>query len=88
MLTKVIREIEAASGTLSLRELGARLGVEQSALAGMLEFWMQKGRLRLEGGTDGLGAACAGACSTSCPGPAECALFVKLPKMYELRIAD
>lgn len=86
MLTQVLRQIQASKGTLKLSELSGRLGVEESALVGMLDFWKRKGKLRLEGAIDDISAECAGTCSTTCPGPAACPLFVKLPKMYELTI--
>lgn len=88
MLTQVLKELQSTQGTLSLGELGQRLGVERSALEGMIQFWVRKGRLQLEGAdleaafaTEG----CQGACGATCPGPAECPLYVKLPRTYAVK---
>jgi predicted Zn-ribbon and HTH transcriptional regulator len=45
LLEEIIREIEKEPGPLTVKELARRLGIEQSALEGMLEFLERKGRL-------------------------------------------
>jgi predicted Zn-ribbon and HTH transcriptional regulator len=45
MLDDVMRELEGNKGPMTVRELARRLGVEQGALEGMLEFLERKGRL-------------------------------------------
>ncbi|MCK4598939.1 hypothetical protein KAU37_03835 [Candidatus Bipolaricaulota bacterium] len=46
MLSRIREAFEKAVGPLDLNELSHRLGVEQSALDGMLEFLVRKGKLR------------------------------------------
>jgi hypothetical protein len=60
MLKQVLEEFEKSDGVLSLEEMAARLGVERSALEGMIEFWVRKGRLRQVGPDGGDCARCAG----------------------------
>lgn len=45
MLEEIMREVEKARGPLTVRELARRVGVEESALEGMLGFLERKGRL-------------------------------------------
>jgi DNA-binding MarR family transcriptional regulator len=46
MLSQIIKELESAGGAIDLDELSRRLGVERSALDGMIETLVGKGRLR------------------------------------------
>ena len=46
MLSKILREFEDRNGPLDLNELSRRLGVERSALGGMLGLLVRQGRLR------------------------------------------
>jgi hypothetical protein len=69
MLYRVLHEVESVRGPVSLRELSHKLGVEPSALAGMLSFWVRKGRLQsncLAGYDLCVGGDCGPSCS-SCP---------------------
>lgn len=43
MLFKILERIEKAGGLVTLGELGAELGVEESALRGMLDYLAFKG---------------------------------------------
>ena len=45
MLQQVLHEIETTHGVLNLNELTQKLGVERSALEGMIQFLVQSGRL-------------------------------------------
>lgn len=45
MLEKIMKEVKDAKGPLTVRDLSRRLGVEESAMEGMLEFLERKGRL-------------------------------------------
>jgi predicted transcriptional regulator of viral defense system len=47
LLDEIMREIENANGPITVKELAKRVGVEESALPGMLEFLEKKGRLSL-----------------------------------------
>ena len=82
MLKTVLQAIESSKGPVHVAELSQRLGIERSALEGMIDYWVRKGRLY-----DSQGMACspsAGHCSGSCTGAASCAFVAKMPKMYEL----
>jgi DNA-binding IclR family transcriptional regulator len=46
MLSRIIKELERAGGAIDLNELSRRLGVQRSALDGMIETLVRKGRLR------------------------------------------
>jgi Mn-dependent DtxR family transcriptional regulator len=47
LLDEIMNEIENADGPITLKELARRVGAEESALEGMLEFLEKKGRLSL-----------------------------------------
>ena len=79
MLSRILEELEEARGPLDLNEMSRRLGVERSALDGMLQLLVRKGRLREVGPT-------AEACS-HCASRFSCAhgqTGVLLGKAYEL----
>lgn len=46
MLSRVLKELEGAGGPLDLSEMSRRLEVERSALDGMLQLLVRRGRLR------------------------------------------
>lgn len=83
-LYAVLHAIEDRGGPVSLRQLGLELGIEPDALQGMIDFWVQKGRLRLQGASEG--ALCAvGGCG-GCPasGPEACPILMHMPRRYEV----
>ena len=80
MLSRVLREMQAAQGTLRLDELAAKVNIEPSALKGMIEFWVSKGRMRLAG--DEAAYACVESCGGGCPAASQCPLVGKVPRMY------
>ncbi|MFN2190409.1 MAG: FeoC-like transcriptional regulator [Candidatus Promineifilaceae bacterium] len=83
MLKLVLQTIESSKGPVRVSELSQRLGIERGALEGMIDYWVQKGRLY-----DSDGAACApsgSGCGSSCSGAARCSFIAKMPKMYEVR---
>mgnify|MGYP001584006679 CR=1 FL=1 len=47
MLKDVLNAVENAQGPIRLDTLGEDLGIEPSALEGMIEFWQRKGKLTL-----------------------------------------
>jgi hypothetical protein len=51
MLSQIVNEFRESGGVISLNELSRRLGVERSALDGMLEILVRQGRLYEVGGT-------------------------------------
>ena len=83
MLNQVLYEIEKAQGPITLHELSRKLGMDTSALEGMLQFWERKGRIQNDDG----GETCEsqiGSCSSSCNGPGNCAFIAKMPKTYSI----
>ena len=57
-LSGILREFENARGDITLAELARHLGVERSALDGMIQLLVRKGRLREVGGVEGSCAGC------------------------------
>ena len=86
MLHQVLQEIEAAQGAINLNELSQKLSVEPSALAGMIQYWVRKGRLKddLQESNISSGGCSSGACGGTCPGPQGCPFIIKLPQTYTL----
>ncbi len=84
LLNSVLEAIEKADGPLSLGQLGLALGVEPSALEGMVGFWVRKGRLRVVGAADGTLCAVTGCSACSAAGPTTCPLIVNEPTRYEV----
>lgn len=86
MLWKILQEVEAAQGPLDLNELSRRLDIERSALDGMIQFWVRKGRLVDDAVVAGQATTvCAGhACSHGCPGPQQCSFALKMPRTITL----
>lgn len=82
-LYAVLDAIQQAGGPVSLRRLGSELNIEPSALQGMIDFWVRKGRLRLSGAE---GVACAPAACGTCPvtGPEACPVLLHMPRRYEI----
>lgn len=46
MLSRILEEFEQTGGPATLTEMSRRLDVERSALEGMLQFLVRKGKLR------------------------------------------
>ncbi len=90
MLRKVIQELEAAQEPLNLNELSHKLGLDPSALEGMIQFWVRKGRLKDdERDNQQLFAACGGgSCGRSCPGAQGCPFIAKMPRTFSLALSD
>jgi hypothetical protein len=85
MLHQVLHEIERANGPITLNELSRRLDMEASALQGMIEFWVRKGRLRDDEAATAEATACApGGCGDSCYGLSACPFTAKMPRSYSV----
>ncbi len=87
MLWKILHEVEAAQGPLDLNELSRRLDIERSALDGMIQFWVRKGRLIDDAVVAGQATTvCASyACGRGCPGPQHCSFAPKTPRTITLQ---
>lgn len=73
MLRELLRLVETAEGPISLADLGRQLGVDVTVLDGMLQYWVRKGRLVVEGAGEqrcgGAGARRGPANASSSPAP-------------------
>lgn len=58
MLTELLRLLDAHQGGLDLQELGRRLDAQPSAVAGMLETLIRKGRVTEIGADCGICDSC------------------------------
>ncbi len=88
MLHRVLNEIESAQGVISLREIALKLNIEQSALEGMLNFWVRKGRLKADevfGDLDNAPACQSLGCG-GCAGASQCPFVMKMPRQYEIKL--
>lgn len=81
VLDRVLEELRSAKGPIRLRDLAVRVGVERSALDGMLGVLVEKGRL-ISSETQPITEefACTGAaCGKTCVGLDECPWVVEAP---------
>ncbi|NSW54258.1 MAG: helix-turn-helix domain-containing protein [Anaerolineae bacterium] len=83
MLTRILEEIRAAQGPLSLRDLSRRLDVQPSALQGMLTQLLRMGKLEIEQEmpADASCTSCSG-----CAGVQDCPFLFHSPQRF--RIAE
>jgi len=47
MLRNILVEIEKSHGVISLSVLSSRLGIQKSALHGIIQTWVRKGKIQL-----------------------------------------
>jgi hypothetical protein len=87
-LRRVLDEIQSERGPISLAELSRRLDVEQSALEGMIDFWIQKGRLRADLFLSAPTSCASDQCDASCPKAASCGHMTNLPRTFSLARDD
>jgi len=71
VLDRLTEEIRSAQGPIRLEALARRIGVQASALPGMLGTLERKGVLTMPAGSDD-GFACSAACGSSCAGLDAC----------------
>ena len=84
MLHQVISEIKNSQGAVSVKEIGQKLNIEPTAVEDMIEFWVRKGRLKVDQNfspQSDLAGGCAG-CTSSCTGAEQCPFVMKLPKTF------
>ena len=81
MLTRILNEYRKSGGFISLDRLSRKLGVDRSALEGMLETLVRQGRLREIGPT---AQACGSCSSGGCHGCASRKVSANTGKSYEL----
>ncbi len=87
MLWKVLQEVEAAQGPVTLDELSRRLDVDRSALEGMIQFWVRKGRLVDDkAALDATRFVCSAYyCSKFCSMVHTCPHMVQTPRVFSLQ---
>lgn len=85
MLLKVLQAVEAAQGPLDLNELSRRLDIDRSALDGMIQFWVRKGRLVDDSaGAGRTSVACASHSCGGCAGGQGCPFTMTMPRTLTL----
>jgi len=82
MLTKILDYIRTASDSFSVRQLSQKLGVEPSALQGMLEQLVRMGKLEIKEEEIDAEADCK--TCVGCKGTAECPFIFHLPIQYQI----
>ncbi len=63
---QVLEAVEKAESTLNLNELSRALNVERTALEGIIEFWVRKGKIMRLNESVCASADCSG-CGAACP---------------------
>ncbi len=88
MLHQVLQAIESAPGAVNLNELSQKLNIERSALDGMIQFWVRKGRLK-DDSQPAQSSCCSttSSCGHSCSGAQECPFVMKLPRTYSITLS-
>ena len=86
MIRNLINMIETSSGPLNTKTLSKNLGIEESALTGMIEYLARKEKLQDDDKLAHITPVnnSSGIC-TNCQGPTHCPMMVKVPKTYSLR---
>jgi hypothetical protein len=83
MISQVLHAIKSAKGTVNINELSNKLGIERSALEGMIQHLVRNGLLVADHGLSG-GCSLSGSCGSNCTGPSNCVFIAKMPKTYSL----
>lgn len=87
MLKQVLHEIEFANGPVSFDDLSRKLNVEPSALKGMIQHWVRKGRLS-DSASSGQehDAHCGSSCNSGCSGAENCSFVLQMPRTYAIKL--
>lgn len=89
MLHQVLQEIENSQGSINLNDLSRKLSIERSALEGMIEYWVRKGRIKDdEREQEQIFATCQPGNCGGCQGPQGCPFIMKMPRTYSLTLYD
>lgn len=84
MLREVLHAIETADGPVHVATLSQRLGIERTALEGMIAYWVRKGRLQ-ESEAAAVSAPSCNHCGPSCAGVHDCPFVARMPKSYTVQ---
>lgn len=83
-LARLVAEVQGATGPVRRTELAERLGVEPSALDGMLQTLERKQLVVTPAASTG-GVVCSSGCGATCTGPTSCPFVASLPEPIVLR---
>lgn len=83
MISQVLYEIKNAKGALNLNDLNRKLGIDRSALEGMIQHLVRTGRL-IDDDATAEECGITGSCGATCTGLAECTFVAKMPKTYSV----
>ena len=86
VLDTLVDELRTIRGPIRSADLADRVGISESAMSGMIDVLVAKGRLSpAESPGAGESVACSGsACGTSCVGLDQCAFIANVPASYTL----
>ena len=86
VLESLVDELRSVRGPIRSTDLAGRVGVSESALSGMIDVLVAKGRLAAaEDPRGGEAVTCSGgACGTACVGLEQCAFIATVPASYTL----
>lgn len=84
MLQAILDAIAQAKGPVSLHQLSAQLGIDEQALAGMIEHLIQKGYLQRSSAQAGQHCDCPLPANGACPGPESCPFVYHLPQTFRV----
>ena len=86
VLDTLLAELRTVRGPIRSADLADRVGVSESALSGMIDVLVAKGRLSpAENPGAGEAVACSGgACGSACVGLDQCAFIAYVPSTYTL----
>lgn len=82
-LRQLLTRLETSRDPLSLPQLASEFNVSLSRLDEMLQYWVRKGRLRLNSN----GSTCATGCE-SCGSSGACPYIVATPRTFEVVFLD
>lgn len=85
MLQHILDRIEQAEGPLLLSDLSRELNIELSALQGMIDFWVRKGRLQQDGAGTAVSAPACHCATNTCEPEEICPYVAKMPRSYSLK---
>ena len=87
MLSLLLEELKSAESALNINELSRKLDIDRSALEGMIDYLVKKGKLQDDDKAydAAVRPMCNPAsCGGSCLGPSECPFVVRLPRTFSL----
>jgi len=89
MLKQLLEELKRADSGVNLHELAAKLGVERSALDGMIAYLVQTGKLKDDDkrSESEEAAMCSSGGCAGCSGVQGCPFVMTMPRSYSLNVS-